>query len=73
MAERLLRTSRKHSFDPDVDVDWDAEQDPDRFYLPRSSCRSTRRRCGTGSRTGSGSSCPSARCAASPRSASGRR
>ncbi|MFC6882719.1 AurF N-oxygenase family protein [Actinomadura yumaensis] len=34
VAERLLRTSRKHSFDPDVDVDWDAEQDPDRFYLP---------------------------------------
>ncbi|MQY08010.1 AurF N-oxygenase family protein [Actinomadura macrotermitis] len=34
VAERLLRTSRKHSFDPDVDVDWDAPQDPDRFYLP---------------------------------------
>ncbi|TDC58123.1 diiron oxygenase [Actinomadura sp. KC345] len=34
VAERLLRTSRKHSFDPDVDVDWDAPQDPDTFYLP---------------------------------------
>lgn len=34
VAERLLRTSRKHSFDPDTDVDWDAPQDPDAFYLP---------------------------------------
>jgi hypothetical protein len=34
VAERLLRTSRKHSFDPDVDVDWDAPQDPDAFYMP---------------------------------------
>ncbi|MDL4822160.1 AurF N-oxygenase family protein [Actinomadura opuntiae] len=34
VAERLLRTSRKHSFDPDVDVDWDAPQDPDVWYLP---------------------------------------
>ncbi|CNG83607.1 P-aminobenzoate N-oxygenase AurF [Mycobacterium tuberculosis] len=34
VAERLLRTSRKHSFDPDADVDWDAPQDPDAFYLP---------------------------------------
>jgi hypothetical protein len=34
VAQRLLRTSRKHSFDPDVDVDWDAPQDPDVFYLP---------------------------------------
>src|SRR5690606_13988945 len=34
VAERLLRTSRKHSFDPDVDVDWDAPQDPDVFYMP---------------------------------------
>ncbi|WP_301176188.1 AurF N-oxygenase family protein [Actinomadura geliboluensis] len=34
VAERLLRTSRKHSFDPDVDVDWDAPQDPDVFYIP---------------------------------------
>jgi hypothetical protein len=34
VAERLLRVSRKHSFDPDVDVDWDAPQDPDVFYSP---------------------------------------
>ncbi|MEV5823987.1 diiron oxygenase [Spirillospora sp. NPDC052242] len=34
VAERLLRTSRKHSFDPEVDVEWDAPQDPDVFYLP---------------------------------------
>lgn len=33
-AERLIRTSRKHSFDPDTDVDWDVRTDPDRFYLP---------------------------------------
>ncbi|MFI0367700.1 diiron oxygenase [Actinomadura sp. 1N219] len=33
VAERLLRTSRKHSFDPDADVDWDAPQDPDVFYM----------------------------------------
>ena len=25
VAERLLRTSRKHSFDPDVDVDWEID------------------------------------------------
>ncbi|HEY7484222.1 MAG TPA: diiron oxygenase [Streptosporangiaceae bacterium] len=34
VAERLLKTSRKHSYDPDVDVDWAAEQDPDVFYMP---------------------------------------
>ncbi|MEU5877695.1 diiron oxygenase [Spirillospora sp. NPDC047279] len=34
VAARLLKTSRRHSFDPHVDVDWDAPQDPDRFYLP---------------------------------------
>ncbi|MFD0688322.1 AurF N-oxygenase family protein [Actinomadura fibrosa] len=34
VAERLLRASRKHSFDPDEDVDWDAPQDPDVFYTP---------------------------------------
>ncbi|MFI0351934.1 diiron oxygenase [Actinomadura sp. 9N407] len=34
VAERLLRTSRKHSYDPDTDIDWDAPQDPDRFYTP---------------------------------------
>ncbi|MFD0854054.1 diiron oxygenase, partial [Actinomadura adrarensis] len=34
VAERLLKVSRKHSFDPDVDVDWDVPQDPDVFYSP---------------------------------------
>lgn len=34
MAKRLLKTSRKHSFDPDEDVSWDASLDPDKFYLP---------------------------------------
>ncbi|MGI5207244.1 AurF N-oxygenase family protein [Spirillospora sp. CA-108201] len=34
IAERLLRASRRHSFDPDADVDWDAPQDPDVFYFP---------------------------------------
>jgi hypothetical protein len=34
VARRLLDASRKHSFDPDVDVDWDVPQDPDVFYLP---------------------------------------
>ncbi|REE94949.1 AurF N-oxygenase family protein [Thermomonospora umbrina] len=34
VARRLIEISRKHSFDPDVDVDWEAPQDPDRFYLP---------------------------------------
>ncbi|WP_119731041.1 AurF N-oxygenase family protein [Thermomonospora amylolytica] len=34
VAERLIEISRRHSFDPDVDVDWDAPQDPDVFYMP---------------------------------------
>jgi len=34
VAERLIKISRKHSFNPDTDVDWDAPQDPDRFYMP---------------------------------------
>lgn len=33
IARRLLKTSRKHSFDPDRDVDWDAEPDPGTFYM----------------------------------------
>ena len=33
-AERLIKTSRKHSFDPDVDVDWDARPAPGLFYAP---------------------------------------
>jgi hypothetical protein len=33
-AERLLRSSAKLSFDPQVEVDWDAEQRPEVFYAP---------------------------------------
>ena len=33
-AERLIGASRKHSFDPDVDVDWDAPPVPGLFYAP---------------------------------------
>lgn len=32
-ARRLLRTSAKHGYDPEVDIDWDAPQPADRFYL----------------------------------------
>lgn len=34
IAERLLESSRRHSFDPDVEVDWDAPPERDKFYLP---------------------------------------
>ena len=33
-AERLIKTSRRHSYDPDVDVDWDARPAPGLFYAP---------------------------------------
>jgi hypothetical protein len=33
-AERLIKTSRKHSFNPDVDVDWDAAPVPGLYYAP---------------------------------------
>jgi hypothetical protein len=33
-AERLLRGSVKRSYEPVVDIDWDAPLDPDKFYLP---------------------------------------
>jgi hypothetical protein len=33
-AERLINTSRRHSFNPDVDVDWDARLAPGLFYAP---------------------------------------
>lgn len=32
VAERLIKASRKRSFDPDVDVDWERPLDPDLFY-----------------------------------------
>jgi hypothetical protein len=33
-AERLLRTSAKHSHDPMTEIDWAAPVDPDQFALP---------------------------------------
>ncbi len=33
-AERLLNGSVKKSYEPVVDIDWDAPLDPDRFFLP---------------------------------------
>ena len=33
-SERLLRGSVKKSYEPIVDIDWDAELDPDKFFLP---------------------------------------
>ena len=33
-AERLIKASRKHSFDPDTDVDWDAPPVPGLYYGP---------------------------------------
>jgi hypothetical protein len=34
VAERLIKTSRKHSFDPDTDVDWDSPPEPGLYYGP---------------------------------------
>jgi hypothetical protein len=37
-AQRLLRTSAKHSYDPAVEIDWDAPLAPDRYFIdPRRS------------------------------------
>ena len=33
-AQRLIKTSRKHSFNPDVDVDWDAPPQPGLLWAP---------------------------------------
>ena len=33
-SERLLRGSVKKSYEPIVDIDWEAELDPDKFFLP---------------------------------------
>lgn len=33
-ASRLLKSSAKNSYDPDVDIDWDAPLDDDKPYLP---------------------------------------
>jgi hypothetical protein len=32
-AQRLLRTSAKHSYDPAIEVDWDAPLRPDRYFI----------------------------------------
>jgi len=33
-AERLLKGSVKKSYEPVVDIDWDAPLEPDKFFLP---------------------------------------
>ena len=33
-ADRLLKGSVKKSYEPVVDIDWDAPLDPDKFFLP---------------------------------------
>jgi hypothetical protein len=33
-AERLLRASAEHSYDPDVEIDWDAPLADDRYFVP---------------------------------------
>ncbi len=33
-SERLLKGSVKKTYEPVVDIDWDASLDPDKFYLP---------------------------------------
>jgi len=32
-ARRLLRTSAKHSYDPDTEIDWEAPLAPDRYFI----------------------------------------
>ncbi len=34
VAERLLESSRKHSFDPDTELDWDAPFEDDKWFWP---------------------------------------
>jgi hypothetical protein len=34
MADRLIGGSMRRSYNSDIDIDWDAPQDPDLFYLP---------------------------------------
>jgi hypothetical protein len=33
-AQRLLESSLRHSYDPDLEIDWAAPLDPDAFWLP---------------------------------------
>lgn len=37
-AERLLNSSARNSYDPDVDIDWDADLLPDKHFLPAHRC-----------------------------------
>jgi hypothetical protein len=46
-AERLIRASRRRSFSPDTDVDWDAPPVPACTTGRRRRARCTRPRCGT--------------------------
>jgi hypothetical protein len=34
VAERLLLSSKKHSFDPDTELDWDAPLEEDKWFWP---------------------------------------
>ncbi|WP_413807201.1 AurF N-oxygenase family protein [Streptomyces sp. OE57] len=34
VAERLLQSSAKHSFDPDIELDWDAPFEPGKWFWP---------------------------------------
>jgi hypothetical protein len=33
-AERLLRSSAEHTYDPEVEIDWDAPLAPDKYFVP---------------------------------------
>jgi hypothetical protein len=37
-AERLLKSSADRSYDPDVDIDWDADLVPGKYFLPAHRC-----------------------------------
>jgi hypothetical protein len=37
-AGRLLAASRRHSLDPDTDIDWDAPPEPGKFWAPPQLC-----------------------------------
>jgi hypothetical protein len=37
-AERLLNSSARNSYDPHVDIDWDADLLPDKYFLPAHRC-----------------------------------
>lgn len=47
MADRLIGGSMRRSYNSEIDIDWDAPQDPDLFYLPLRACRCTAPRCGS--------------------------